>query len=112
MYLFSLFNLFHYYFSLVTGTVIILIYQTLVMTIISLLFVTFVSGNGYYIPNANEQGLNVKISLQTSRDNRGRKDTSARYATAWLDHGVNPTNKGYEYAIIVGTKPSTIRVNM
>ena len=82
------------------------------MTIISLPFVTFVSGNGYYIPKANEQGLNVKISLQTSRDNRGRKDTSARYATAWLDHGVNPTNKGYEYAIIVGTKPSTIRVNM
>ncbi|KAL9951814.1 hypothetical protein ACROYT_G044546 [Oculina patagonica] len=61
-----------------------------------------VNGNGYYIPRANSQGLNTKISLQTSRDQRERsKKTSARYATAWLNHGDNPTDKGYEYAIMV-----------
>ena len=59
-------------------------------------------GNGYYIPKPNSQGLNVKISLQTSRDQRGRaRETSARYATAWLDHGVNPLDVTYEYAIVV-----------
>ena len=72
--------------------------------------VTFVTGNGYYIPKATEQGLNVKVSLQTSRNHRGKKDTSARYATAWLDHGANPTAKGYEYAILVGTQLSKLQV--
>ena len=72
--------------------------------------VTFVTGNGYYIPKATEQGLNVKVSLQTSRDHRGENDTSARYATAWLDHGANPTAKGYEYAILVGTQLSKLQV--
>ena len=72
--------------------------------------VTFVTGNGYYIPKATEQGLNVKVSLQTSRNHRGKKDTSARYATAWLDHGANATAKGYEYAILVGTQLSELQV--
>ena len=72
--------------------------------------VTFVTGNGYYIPKATEQGLNVKVSLQTSRNHRGENDTAARYATAWLDHGENPTAKGYEYAILVGTQLSELQV--
>ena len=72
--------------------------------------VTFVTGNGYYIPKATEQGLNVKVSLQTSRNHRGKKDASARYATAWLDHGANQTAKGYEYAILVGTQLSERQV--
>ena len=76
----------------------------------SFVFNTFVTGNGYYIPKATEQGLNVKVSLQTSRNHRGKKDTSARYATAWLDHGANPTAKGYEYAILVGTQLSKLQV--
>lgn len=37
-----------------------------------------------------------------SRDQNGKaKVTSARYATAWLDHGVNPTGADYEYTIMV-----------
>lgn len=40
-------------------------------------------GNGYYVPNKAAQGLNVKISPQSSRDQRGRNwETTARYATA------------------------------
>ena len=50
------------------------------------------------------------ISLQSSMDSRGRKATSARYATAWLDHGVNPTNQEYEYAILVNQAPNAVRV--
>ncbi|KAL9953039.1 hypothetical protein ACROYT_G040390 [Oculina patagonica] len=69
-----------------------------------------VNGNGYYVPNATNQGLNLKISLQTSRDSRGRtRERTARYATAWLNHGVNPTNKDYEYTIVVGKTPGIVR---
>ncbi|XP_022793263.1 uncharacterized protein LOC111332229 [Stylophora pistillata] len=62
-----------------------------------------VNGNGYYIPYPASQGLNVQISPQTSKDSSGKK-TSARYATAWLDHGVDPNGKGYEYTIAVAGK--------
>lgn len=62
-----------------------------------------VNGNGYYIPYPASQGLNVQISPQTSKDSSGKK-TSARYATAWLDHGVDPNGEGYEYTIAVAGK--------
>ena len=75
-----------------------------------MLFLTLI-GNGYYIPNAAEQGLNVEIGIQTSRDQRDRKDTSARYATAWLDHGVDPNDKSYEYTILVNKPQIYIRVS-
>ena len=69
------------------------------------------TGNGYYIPKAGDSGLNVAISEQTSRDQRGRaRETTAQYATAWLDHGADPTDKKYEYAILVNKPLSTIRV--
>ncbi|XP_066015773.1 chondroitin sulfate ABC exolyase-like isoform X2 [Pocillopora verrucosa] len=68
-----------------------------------------VNGNTYYIPDAHNQGLNVKIGLQNSRNQRGSKATSARYATAWLNHGVNPTDKGYEYTILVNRPSEEVR---
>lgn len=68
-------------------------------------------GNSYYIPKAHSQKLHVSISEQTSRDQRGKpKSTSARYATAWLDHGVDPTDKDYEYTIIVNKPSNFVRV--
>ena len=39
-------------------------------------------------------------------------DTTARYATAWLDHGVDPTDRDYEFAIVVNRPSSDIRVNI
>ena len=70
-------------------------------------------GNGYYVPNTAAQGLNVKISLQSSRDQRGRNwETTARYATAWLDHGVNSSDKGYEYATLVNRQASVVRIRI
>ena len=69
-------------------------------------------GNGYYIPKAGDQGLNVAIGLQTSKNQRGgARETSARYATAWLDHGVNQANMNYEYTIFVNKPLSTIQVS-
>ena len=64
------------------------------------------NGNGYYIPK--ESSANVAISLQTSKTNDGKKVTMARYATVWLDHGINPFSASYEYAIIVATDAKDI----
>ena len=54
----------------------------------------------------------MKIGLQNSRNQRGSKATSARYATAWLNHGVNPTDKGYEYTILVNRPSGEVRVGI
>ena len=59
------------------------------------------NGNGYYVPKGSL--LNVSINLQHSKTNDGKIRTNARYATVWLDHGVNPFSEGYEYAILVAT---------
>ncbi|XP_027049719.1 uncharacterized protein LOC113677156 [Pocillopora damicornis] len=71
-----------------------------------------VNGNTYYIPNAYNQRLNVKIGLQHSRTQDDLTATSARYATAWLDHGVDPTDKGYEYTILVEGPSEEIHVGI
>lgn len=47
-----------------------------------------------------------------SRDQSNMFDTTARYATAWLDHGVDPTDRDYEFAIVVNRPSSDIRVNI
>jgi len=53
----------------------------------------------------------MKISLQTSRDQRGRtRETSARYATAWLNHGTNPSDANYEYTIVVNKPANFVQV--
>jgi len=53
----------------------------------------------------------MKISLQTSRDQRGRtRETSARYATAWLNHGTNPSDANYEYTIVVNKPANVVQV--
>ncbi len=54
----------------------------------------------------------MKISLQTSRDEGDKeKETSARYATAWLNHGINPSDANYEYAIVVNKPANFVQVN-
>ena len=69
-------------------------------------------GNGYYIPNPSSQGLNVKISLQTSKYHEDKEnETSARYATAWFNHGINPSDAKYEYTIVVNKPANFVQVN-
>ena len=59
------------------------------------------NGNGYYVPK--NSSAKVTIALQTSRTNDGKHVSKARYATVWLDHGINPFSASYEYAIIVAS---------
>ena len=54
----------------------------------------------------------MKIGLQHSRTQDDLTATSARYATAWLDHGVDPTDKGYEYTILVEGPSEEIHVGI
>ena len=53
----------------------------------------------------------MKVSLQKSKDEEDKKkETSARYATVWLDHGADPTDKKYEYVIAVNRDKTFIQV--
>ena len=56
-----------------------------------------INQNGYYIPNAGKQNLNVWLLNQTSPDTKAK----AYYATAVIRHGTNPKGVNYEYAILV-----------
>ena len=60
-----------------------------------------VNQNGYYIPHAGKQNLNVWLVNQTSSHNQ--RTSSEYYATAVLRHGGNPNGKNYEYAVLVNT---------
>lgn len=57
--------------------------------------------NGYYIPK--DMSANVVIRGQHSMTPDGETLSYARYATVWLDHGINPVSANYEYAILVAT---------
>lgn len=60
-----------------------------------------VNQNGYFIPNAGKQYLNVWLANKTSGNSQ---KTAGRYcATAVLRHGSNPKGINYEYAILVNT---------
>ena len=61
-----------------------------------------VNKNGYYVPRAGKQNLNVWLLNQTSTRNT-RKVPTKYYATAVLRHGGNPNGKKYEYAVLVNT---------
>jgi len=63
-------------------------------------------GNAYAIPAA--RGLGVRCGLQESRDSNDKGVTRARYAKAWIEHGVAPDGAGYEYVVMV--QPSAAQV--
>ena len=60
-----------------------------------------VNKNGYYIPRAGKQYLNVWLRNQTSVNSW--RTVSRYYATAVLRHGSNPEGINYEYAVLVNT---------
>ena len=78
------------------------------------------NGNTYQVKNAEENGLNVQISSQSSKNGKGKDTPSTTYATAWLQHDTggngnagangNTANKlvKYEYAILVNGEHSTM----
>ena len=58
-------------------------------------------GNGYWIPKGQSVALNR--SLQKSRQNKTKKPTEGKFASAHLNHGSAPKNSTYEYAILPQT---------
>ncbi len=83
-----------------------------------------VVGNYYYVPQKKAaQNLNLSRSTQHSRYHyptiktrpksvaRAKQNpaTQADYATAWLDHGIQPKGASYEYAIIVNPAAEQIK---
>ncbi|MCW3806392.1 chondroitinase family polysaccharide lyase [Plebeiibacterium marinum] len=63
-------------------------------------------GNGYYIPSGS---LTVSKMNQESRNNINKTVNYGDFATAWLNHGKAPVNKGYEYAILVQSNHSALQ---
>jgi chondroitin-sulfate-ABC endolyase/exolyase len=57
------------------------------------------AGNGYYIPDVS--CLRVFVGEQSSFRHDGKNPTRGKYAVAWLDHGVEPRDASYHYAIVV-----------
>ncbi|WDE95219.1 polysaccharide lyase family 8 super-sandwich domain-containing protein [Lentisphaera profundi] len=57
------------------------------------------AGNSYYIPF--ESNVIIKRGLQKSRVPRAKNIISEGYvSTAWIDHGINPLDAGYEYTVL------------
>lgn len=54
-------------------------------------------GNAYF----TKDPVHVRIGSQKSRDADDGKDTVGNHATAWIEHGVDPKDAGYEYAVMV-----------
>jgi chondroitin-sulfate-ABC endolyase/exolyase len=65
-----------------------------------------IQDTGYYIPAG--QKVSLIREHQKSRDGHDEKDTEGDYATAWIEHGVNPDNAGYEYVVFPKTTPEAM----
>lgn len=60
-------------------------------------FLTDPYGNAYF----TREAAHLTVGRQLSRSGYDNKDTAGDYATAWIDHGANPRDAGYEYAVFV-----------
>lgn len=67
-------------------------------------------GNGYHIlsdthvqiKKENQHSYHNKYSINTGKMNpkgKGVKETKGDYASAWIDHGIAPSNTSYQYVI-------------
>lgn len=63
--------------------------------------------NTYIIPSA--QQVSLRLGEQQSRNNSDTKDTRGTYATAWIEHGKNPTNARYEYLVLVQAESEQVQ---
>lgn len=60
---------------------------------------TDINGNTYIVKNA--RGLNVEKKHQSSPSDTKKKTGEGDFITAWIDHGVSPSEAAYEYLMIV-----------
>ncbi|WP_099610709.1 chondroitinase family polysaccharide lyase [Vibrio fujianensis] len=58
---------------------------------------------GYYLVNTDP--VKVYRGAQTSKHNKTKAVTSGNFSSAWIDHGVAPNNKQYEYIMVMETTP-------
>ncbi len=65
-------------------------------------------GNGYYLPDTSR--LRVFEGEQKSYRHDGKTPTQGQYAVAWLDHGIEPRDATYHYAIVVRGADSVKRL--
>ena len=63
---------------------------------------------GYYLPSG--QNVTVTREHQKSRDGHDEKETQGDAATAWIEHGVNPSAAGYVYVVLPRTTPEKLRI--
>lgn len=56
-------------------------------------------GNCYILPDGS--GLVIRRRHQSSPDNTGTKMGEGDFVTAWLEHGVSPSDASYEYMCVV-----------
>lgn len=56
-------------------------------------------GNAYFTPD--DTPVHLRIGRQSSRDGNDKQDTTGSHATAWIEHGIDPRDDGYEYAVLV-----------
>ncbi len=60
---------------------------------------TDINGNFYIIPDA--RGLNVEKKHQSSPSDTKKKTGEGDFITAWIDHGISPSDASYEYLMLV-----------
>jgi chondroitin-sulfate-ABC endolyase/exolyase len=58
-----------------------------------------VQRTGYYVPAG--QPVTVTRRHQESRSSWDEEDTEGDFLTAWIDHGMAPSNASYEYMLVV-----------
>ena len=58
-----------------------------------------IMGNYYILPDA--KGLTVVKQSQTSPSDTKKKEGTADFVTAYIDHGVSPQNASYEYMMLI-----------
>lgn len=67
-------------------------------------------GNGYYIlsnskaitARKEQNSYHNKYSIKTGKmdpKGKGQKETKGKFASAWIDHGISPSNASYQYVI-------------
>ena len=63
-------------------------------------------GNAYF--TAKGDPVQLTLSTQHSRSVYDKTDTAGDYATAWIDHGINPESASYSYLILVQPTPKSL----
>ena len=61
-------------------------------------------GNGYLM--VSDSQVEVRRQHQKSAHNQSKKATEGDFTVAWIDHGTNPDDAGYEYLTILDATPA------